>query len=35
MICGVSSDVYAMTWLLLGFMVGVVLCLFLAEKEEQ
>ena len=35
MINGVSSEVYAMTYFLLGFMVGVVLCLILAEKESK
>ena len=35
MINGVSSDVYAMTYFFLGFMVGILLCLFLAEKESK
>lgn len=35
MINGVSTEVYAMTYFLFGFMVGIVLCLFLAEKESK
>ena len=35
MINGISIEVYEMTYFFLGFMVGILLCLIFAEKEEQ